>query len=214
MKFLHRPLALLLATTAFFSASAGEKPGQILIEARFIATPIKAADNLLLPANLLAGKIHSAILTATEAARLLKEFETQAGTDILSTPRVTTLSGRQAKVAVLHRQTILSLGEVETGVTLDLLPTVAQGGIELTAMAKLTEFNGYEKTAKPKPVFLVRGSETKVTLADGGYLLIALQPMDVPAGAAAAKPQDHLFCLVTARFAAPDGSLLKGSPLK
>lgn len=214
MKFLHRPLALLLATTAFFSASAGEKPGQILIEARFIATPIKAADNLLLPANLLAGKIHSATLTATEAARLLKEFETQAGTDILSTPRVTTLSGRQAKVAVLHRQTILSLGEVETGVTLDLLPTVAQGGIELTAMAKITEFNGYEKTVKPKPVLLVRGSEAKATLADGGYLLIALQPMNAPAGARAAKPENHIFCLVTAKFIPTDGSSLKDSPLK
>lgn len=101
--------------------------------------------------------------------------QTKSGEDILNAPRVTTLSGRQAQIRVVHTMNILGVGAkdkelaradspkglvagpVETGVTLDLLPMLKNGAIEYGGIATLREFIGYDGDAKnPAAAFVTR----------------------------------------------------------
>jgi tetratricopeptide (TPR) repeat protein len=110
------------------------------------------------------------ILTEAQAKVVLQALEQRAGTDVLSAPKVTTLSGRQAQIQVVDLKTYvmgldpkaavqpgkrpagatnasgLLTAQVPTGPTLDVIPTVAADGytIELKVIPTVTEFLGYD----------------------------------------------------------------------
>lgn len=74
------------------------------------------------------------------------------GVDVLSTPRVTTLSGRQAQVAVIDLATIpkgpvggTNVYSVPLGPTLDILPYVdsKSGSVRMRLIPNITEFLGF-----------------------------------------------------------------------
>ena len=110
------------------------------------------------------------ILTEAQFEVVLRALEQQAGTDVLSAPKVTTLSGRQAQIQVVDLKTyVMGLdpkaavqpgnrpagatntnpfltAQVPTGPTLDVIPTVAADGytIELKVIPTMVEFLGYD----------------------------------------------------------------------
>jgi len=109
----------------------------------------------------------SALLTDAQFGALLRTLERKDGVDVLSAPRVTTLSGRQAQVQVSEVQTVV-VGKVDgspladgvelsadgktllrklwTGPMLDVTPTAKADGsaVELQWRFTFTEFLGYD----------------------------------------------------------------------
>ena len=159
-------------------------PAQVTIQARF--AELKESDskalgfnwfagiqylalqtNNLAPSktNELAGAI-TGILTENQFRTVMKALEQRGGVDILSAPRVTTLSGRQAQISALDSKSIVTgvnsktnsdgtvtsspvVTPTQFGPTLDIIPNVSADGysIQITVTATVTEFMGYEKPA-------------------------------------------------------------------
>ncbi len=94
----------------------------------------------------------SGILSPEQFRAAIQLFEMTDGVDVLSTPRVTTLSGRQAQVAVIDLATIpkgpvggTNVYSVPLGPTLDVLPYVdsRKGSVRMTLIPNITEFLGF-----------------------------------------------------------------------
>jgi type II secretory pathway component GspD/PulD (secretin) len=144
----------------------------------------------------------TAILTPAQYKAVLKALEQRKGADVLSAPRVTTLSGRQAQIKVVDvRYVVTGLqtnaepgGELvpitqpfECGPVLDVVPHVRPDGhtLELTVIPTLREFLGYDlegasevqkatgaRAAAPLPKFRLRQVTTMSTLRDGQTLML------------------------------------------
>jgi beta-lactamase regulating signal transducer with metallopeptidase domain len=147
------------------------------------------------------------ILTSAEAQRILKNIMEKGGGDILSAPRVTTLSGRQAQVQVIDLKSVVLLGEPDaptskagsyvtrpapTGPTVDLLPSVLPDGrtIQLTVTPSFTEFLGYDDPGPFKPASDATGKP--ITVVPLPHFRIRRTTVNAPI------PDGH--CLVIAGF--------------
>ena len=187
-------------------------PSQINIRATFLDLPEQAISEFATSAGLTSGIGTNtvAILTPGLAAKARKAGEIGAVTSALS---VTTLSGRQAQIAVQEMQTIVtkinpaamttpgisSTGEGANGLyqtttfpvgpALDLFPYVGADGltVQLTSIATITEFLGYERSTRsaevyvdgkkdtvklPLPNFRVRSVTNSIVVADGQTVLL------------------------------------------
>jgi general secretion pathway protein D len=103
---------------------------------------------------------------------VIKALESRGGTDLLSAPEVTTLSGRQAQIKVVdinYIVTDLDIGETnatkrqpeilpttepfELGPVIDVIPYVQPDGytIQMTVITSLKEFLGYEDPQTVQP---------------------------------------------------------------
>lgn len=115
---------------------------------------------------------HGGILNAKQFKALLQALEQRANTDILSAPRILTLSGRPAQIQISELRSVVTginpavlsnrkpSGEtnsptfttiqIPVGPTLDVVPFVTADGrsIELTTIPTLTEFLGYDNPPK------------------------------------------------------------------
>jgi beta-lactamase regulating signal transducer with metallopeptidase domain/type II secretory pathway component GspD/PulD (secretin) len=157
-------------------------PQQITLDAKFIEAP----EAFVKPINW--GTIVSGadatneirILSDTQAQEFLQALRQTPGVDVMATPRVTTLSGRQAQIQQVEIKTVLTGMDpsavaapgrtaadvtnpspflskpVPVGPTLDLIPTVAEDGytVELTTIASLVEFLGYGKPTNTVAAFV------------------------------------------------------------
>ncbi len=131
----------------------------------------------------------SGLLSDPQYRVVLRALESRSGVNVLSTPRVTTLSGRQAQVSLtelssvivgIHTNALVRPGvpksaytndspfivqTIPVGPTLDLIPNVTADGkaIDLAVNFQLVEFLGYEpaKTAGKVRV-ATRAGEQKV----------------------------------------------------
>src|SRR5207247_2178137 len=85
-------------------------PAQITIEAKFMEMPTDAARKLGLdlPPPDATTNTWARVLTAAQARALLRDAGQFAGVDILSAPKVTTLSGHQSQVRAVEVRTILT----------------------------------------------------------------------------------------------------------
>jgi beta-lactamase regulating signal transducer with metallopeptidase domain len=124
------------------------------------------------------------ILTPDQVRKLLKTMEGTKGASIMTTPKVTTLSGRQAQVATLEMRTIVTgvsstnspsgtsdisynTTAIPFGPTCDLIPYLEADGVTLTltAIATDSEFLGYDDPKGFVPERSSAGGEpTKGTL--------------------------------------------------
>lgn len=104
----------------------------------------------------------SATLTQAQFDALLGKLKQRHGVDLLAAPKVTTLSGRQAQVAVSEVRTLVTdvkttpgsrtnkaevnyqTENVPVGPVVDILPQSEGDGWRLTVTASLTEFLGYD----------------------------------------------------------------------
>ena len=121
------------------------------------------------------------ILTDPQYRTLLKTLENTAGCQILAAPKVTTLSGRQAHLAILDTMNIVTgvtptndsrggpsfefqTQSIPFGPTLDVIPNVSKDGyaIDSLVMIEATEFLGYDDPGK----FAVKAAGTNREAAE------------------------------------------------
>ncbi|MGA2541743.1 MAG: M56 family metallopeptidase [Verrucomicrobiota bacterium] len=107
------------------------------------------------------------ILTDPQFRLAIQTIEQRDGADILSMPRITTESGRQAHVAVTESLDIVTnipsgrnaaapgntTNKFDDGPAIDVIPTVSGNGftIQLVLKASLREFLGFDKAAQSAP---------------------------------------------------------------
>jgi beta-lactamase regulating signal transducer with metallopeptidase domain len=148
-----------------------EAPPHIHISAKFIELPEDACKTFLAqwgPASNSVSGGFTGILAPPQARKALKELEGKSGVDIISSPGLTTLSGRQGQIQMVDIRTIVTglTSAVTNGVTnfmyetqpmpfgpvLDVLPTIGADGhtISMTVLPTVTEFIGYD--APPKEI--------------------------------------------------------------
>ena len=142
--------------------------------------PATNAHNVRVTAAL--GTSMTGVLTDPQYRVVLRALEQRSGADVLSAPRVTTVSGRQAQIQVADMRTVVNgidpaaliqLGAqprtnavpfltstIPVGPTLDVVPTVAADGytIRLNVIASVAEFLGYDQPP----------ADAKVTVWQGG----------------------------------------------
>jgi len=129
------------------------------------------------------------ILTDPQFRRVVKALEQQPGTDVLSAPKVTTVSGRQAQISVTDLRTVVAdinpdaitaagkkssgdgpnsayvTQQLSTGPVLDVVPTVSADNrtVDLAITFTVTEFLGYDAPGKADRVrVVVQGKEQVV----------------------------------------------------
>jgi hypothetical protein len=118
--------------------TSADSPGQVVVQTKWLEITDEALGKL--DAKLLvraAGQ--QATVDPDELQAFLKSVEVTPGMSILSSPTVTTLSGRQARISVSESRTVPDGSVVEFGPTVDLIPTLgADGNVEMAVNAKLT----------------------------------------------------------------------------
>jgi beta-lactamase regulating signal transducer with metallopeptidase domain len=139
-------------------------PPQLTIEAKFIefSDPLDTLDlrNLVIGGFESGTNSFRGILPPSRYRDLVKRLEAQKGVDLLTAPRVTTLSGRQAQIKVVDVRYIATdldrsdglpqprtIAEpFELGPVLDVVPTLRADGvsIELKLISTIREFIGYD----------------------------------------------------------------------
>ena len=110
------------------------------------------------------------VLDREQHAALIDRFEQTHNVDLLSAPVITTISGRQAQVAITEVRSIVvgpnaqsnggtnqsgaQYGTVPfpVGTTIDLVPRRTGEQVELSVLARYSEFLGYDEPKKAKNV--------------------------------------------------------------
>lgn len=120
----------------------GDQTGQVDLQARIVEMPDATFTQLGL-VGLKSGdkqSTASALLTAEQAAVLIKALEQTEGVNVISAPRVTTLNGRQAQVKVVDMKTAPSGEQYEVGPSIDLVPQISadRASVELSVSAHLS----------------------------------------------------------------------------
>jgi len=165
----------------------------------FLNSSIPTNHNVRVEAPILPN--HVSILSPKQAKALLQKFNSTTGVDVLSSPRVTTVNNRQARIEVGENltvavekqlnpivstngqpdvQTHFLTSPVITGPALDIVPTVSADGnsLKLNWTICLTQFLGYDKPSKgmeknePLPRFRVRQVANTNVVRDGQTLLV------------------------------------------
>ena len=110
------------------------------------------------------------LLTEAQMGVVVRALETRKNVNIITAPRVTSLSGRQVEIFSLDNATVVTGLDLVTnasgtvtqnfttdklpfGPVLNLIPDVSEDGfsIRLTLMAKITSFVGYDTSEPPLP---------------------------------------------------------------
>ena len=107
-----------------------DSPGQIVVQTRIVELSEEALSRhglsgLKSDAPETGGQL---LLTDAQQREIFGALEQETGVDILTAPRVVTLSGRQAQVKVVNSHMTPAGEPYETGPVLDLVPTVAADG--------------------------------------------------------------------------------------
>lgn len=175
-------------------------PAQITIETKFA----------VLPPNLSAGlgarrAGMTGVLTDLELRALLKELEETSGIDFLSAPKVTTLSGRQAQIAVVdirpvEEDSFNDQSGKPAGPVLDVIPTLGADGwsISLKALVQYpaTRLATDELTSNPNLPWV------SATIEDGQTLLHS----QVTESSEGRNRGEDLLVLITATVIDPAGN--------
>ncbi|MEO6182508.1 MAG: hypothetical protein ABIP71_05330, partial [Verrucomicrobiota bacterium] len=197
---------------AIYLATNQTASGVILTGTNVTKDKIGAAGNSInsLPAV-------TGIFTEAQYQVVLKALEEFAGTDVLSAPKVTTLSGRQTQISVLDLHTVVNgpgldpvtdanvfstngfrLEAIPFGSVLDVVPWVSSDGfaIEMTVIATVTEFLGNGKNAsKPSPRIRSRQFIESAKIWDGQTFMLGQIEQNELAG-----EKKHLLVFVTAKI--------------
>lgn len=169
------------------------------------------------------------ILTDPQFRVVVKALEQRQGVEVLSTPSVTTLSGRQAQIRVQDLMTVVTgtqaaggtnvptTATVACGPVLDVVPTVLADGytIQLKLKASVTEFLGYDPappgaTTVPQPRFRERQLDTTANVWDGQTLVLGGPVVEAPGTDtnSAAATRKKLLVFVTPTLIDPAGNRL------
>jgi hypothetical protein len=108
-----------------------------------------------------------------QAAAMLRELGLGSGVDLLSAPRIITTSGQAAHIYIGNEEKLPEGAQPPTksvGITLDVVPTLAGGAIQLDAKAKLVSRRA-TPDAGGAPVFTERTAAANVSLRPGQSLV-------------------------------------------
>jgi general secretion pathway protein D len=154
------------------------------------------------------------ILTAPQFRVVLAALKKRPGTDVLSAPKVTTLSQRPAQIKVVdvryivtdldtsEKDKIQPIAEpFEFGPVLDVVPYVSADGysIQMTIIPSVKEFLGYDTNqfqaqvgtatqTVPLPMFRLRQAVATATALDGQTVLVSPGTVEVEEKADPATP--------------------------
>ncbi|HEY1173096.1 MAG TPA: M56 family metallopeptidase [Verrucomicrobiae bacterium] len=193
--------------------------------AKLLNPTIPTGPNVRLEAPVLPNFV--SVLSPKQTKDLIQKLLSGEGVDILTGPKVTTVSGRQAQISVLDQMKI-EVGvkeehKVATGPTLDIVPKVMPDGkaLQMTWGVNLTQFVGYDKPAKgadkevPLPRFRVRQVTNTSVLMDGQTLLIGCGTSEMKKGQqkglfrSGPKTEiKHVVVMLTPRIIDPAGNFV------
>lgn len=107
----------------------GVMPGQITLDHKIIEVPDTVARNLGLAElkTIQSNTTRHGVFDAQQTEVFWKQLEESDGVDVLSSPKVITLSGREAQVSALNSTVIGGL-QYQLGPTLEIIPTILDGG--------------------------------------------------------------------------------------
>jgi hypothetical protein len=114
--------------------------GQVAVQSRFVEVPEETASEAGFEAVKAEGKDSAAqtILNEEQSRAAIAFFESKKGVNLLASPKVTTMDGRQAQIKSVSLKTID--GETyEMGPTVDVIPRLSadRSTIEMTVVATL-----------------------------------------------------------------------------
>ena len=172
-------------------------PPQVLLESHFLEADLGLIAGLNLAWESSTENVpHTnaarlARLTAAQGAALIAGAQATAGFELLSSPKVTTLSDRQASVSVTEMRTIVTGqsnsidGPIEltlqlpTGPGVDLIavcdpkdPTL----LRVKATSWVVEFLGYQAAKTPIPLIRTNEARGEAWLRDGQMMVLQMPP--------------------------------------
>lgn len=118
-------------------------------------------------------------LTDAQFRAALKALEQRQGVNHVSAPKITTLSGRQAKISVTDVKPVFdpatgATNDIPFGPVLDVVPVVVSDqSIQLTVQANVSEFIGYDSKPPKPPRIRVSQLITGAAVWDGQTLLLS-----------------------------------------
>lgn len=119
----------------------GDQVGQIELQTRIIEMPDSGFAQFGLDGMKTDNKLSSfsGLLTVEQTDAVIKALEQMEGVTVLSAPKVTTLSGRQAQVKVVDVKTAPSGEKYEVGPSIDMVPQISadRRSVDLTVSAQL-----------------------------------------------------------------------------
>ena len=120
--------SIVLMEPALIANNPGEAP-QVMIQAKIVELTEEAFSTAGLAALRSEGKTTAAqsVLESDQARLLMESLLTTPGVNVLSTPRVSTLDGRQAQMKITNLKTIGGT-QYELGPSLDVIPRVLNDG--------------------------------------------------------------------------------------
>ncbi len=175
-------------------------PPQIMLTVKWVEGPPDRVTTLGIPWRTNSSTLQSqptgtsqtaptSILTEARAKVLIAKLSKTAGVDLLSAPRVTTLAGRTAQIAVTEEKSVaigqtnrgkgveVTAMKLATGPSIELDPTMdakIPHAIHVRASAQIVEFLGYDKALTPSPVIRTNKASGSGLLWDGQTLVLGM----------------------------------------
>jgi beta-lactamase regulating signal transducer with metallopeptidase domain len=218
-------LSLCIALLTFLGITKAAPPNgkapEVLIEAKFIEVGEEAKDLLAPFAATGQSPSVGGMLNDEQLRTLWKKIEAAKGVDVLSTPRVTTRSGQEAKIEVgrefAYKDADGKPATKQLGAMLTLLPKITgEHEIDLNVSPQIVALEGMVKDAKSggeQPVFNERKASARVTMASGQTVVLGLPPTSTKqtieereAGRISTKTENvtrHTMVFLTARLIDP-----------
>ena len=131
------------------------------------------------PAPAIAAPSLTGILTGQQFRTVLAALESRPGVTLLSAPRVTTLSARQAQISMVNLQSVVdadgTTNAVPFGPVLDVIPYVTADGqaIQLTVIAGFTELLATDPATPHLPRLRSSQLMSSATVRDSQTLVLA-----------------------------------------
>ena len=125
----HAGKSVWIIITPAIGDPKGVMPGQVTLDYKIIEVPDSAARNLGL-AELKTGQSNTSrhgVFDAQQTEVFWKQLEESYGVDVLSSPKISTLSGRETQVSALS-PTVIGGTQFQLGPTMDATPTILDGG--------------------------------------------------------------------------------------
>jgi hypothetical protein len=120
----------------FLQPTPEATPNTVNVRARIVEVPDETVRSL----PFLEGEREAngnGMVPAAAAAVMFADFEKKEGTSVISSPSVTTLSGRQAQIAVTESFTGPDGKNYSTGPVIDLIPTISPDGQSVALSVEL-----------------------------------------------------------------------------
>lgn len=136
------------------------------------------------------------LLSPDKAEEFIRLLEQSEGVDIVSAPRVTTVDGREAAIAVTEELSLPDGKTLPLGLTLNVLGSLGtdHASVTLKVKVQMTEFLGWGNEAQTVPRMRTRQAEQQAVLHPGQTLVMGRSVSKADGDEAEAKLQIYSIC--------------------